>query len=312
MDKIALLFAGQGSQYPGMGKDFYDTIPAAKTIFDTLEQYRPGTKQQCFEGSKELLAETIYTQPCMFAVDYIIAKTVEERLRVSGSAVSAVAGFSLGEIPALAFAELLELPQAFDLVCYRAQVMQQAAEQNPGSMMAILKLKAEQIAALAAEYTDVFPVNYNSPEQTAVAGNQEQLKAFAEAVKAAGGRVVPLAVSGAFHSPYMNAAAEALHNYADVLQVQVGKCPVYANQTAQLYTAQTAKELLSNQVNHPVQWVATIEQMIADGINCFIEVGPGKTLSGLVKKINAAVQIHKIENTADLLALEQWLDGGNE
>lgn len=304
MDKIALLFAGQGAQYPGMGKDFYETVPAAAEVFDQLEQQRPGTMQQCFYGSKEELSITINTQPCLFAVDYAIAKAVQN----SGISVAAVAGFSLGEIPALAFAGLLDLPQAFQLVCRRAELMQQAAEQNPGSMQAILKLTADEITALAESYAQVFPVNYNSPEQTVVAGQPEQLKRFASAVKEAGGRAVPLAVSGAFHSPYMNEAAHGLRDYVQQLQVQEGWCPVYANRTAQPYTVPSTQELIAGQVNHSVQWVKTIEQMVQDGVDCFIEVGPGKTLSGLVKKITAAAQVYKVESLSDLEQLQMMIN----
>lgn len=303
MGKIALLFAGQGAQYPGMGKDFYDNSPLVQQIFEQLEQKRPGTMQQCFTRSKEELSVTVNTQPCLFAVDYAIAKAVQE----SGISASVVAGFSLGEIPALAFAELLDLSQAFALVCRRAEVMQQAAEQNPGSMQAILKLTAEQITEMAAAYSDVFPVNYNSPEQTVVAGKPDQLKEFAAAVKDAGGRAVPLAVSGAFHSPYMKTAAEALAVYVPQLNVQVGKYPVYANRTAEPYTVETAQALIASQVNHPVQWVKTVERMLADGVDCFIEVGPGKTLSGLVKKITAEAQVYKVEKIEDLEALKQTI-----
>ena len=303
MGKIALLFAGQGAQYPGMGQDFYDNSPLVQDIFAQVERQRPGTKEQCFNGSKEELSVTINTQPCLFAVDYAIAKAVQE----AGVPVDAAAGFSLGEIPALAFAGLLDLPQAFHLVCRRAEAMQHAAEENPGGMQAILKLSAEQIAKLAGNYSDVFSVNYNSPQQTVVAGKPEQLTAFAATVKEAGGRAVPLAVSGAFHSPYMNIAAEALAAYVPMLTIQEGWCPVYANKTAQPYTTATAQSLIASQVNHPVQWVKTIEQMMADGVDCFIEVGPGKTLSGLVKKITDTAQVYKVENVADLEALLESL-----
>lgn len=303
MGKIALLFAGQGSQYPGMGADIYEHSPAAKAAFDKVEALRPGTMTQCFSGTKEELSITANTQPCMFITDYGIAKAVEAQ----GVSIEGAAGFSLGEIPALAFSGMLSLEEAFQLVCYRAEVMHHAAEANPGGMQAVLKLDADTINRLAEGFTDVFPVNYNSPEQTAVAGNPEQLKAFAAAVKEAGGRAVPLAVSGAFHSPYMNTAAEKMAARAESLAFEAGTLPVYANRTAAPYRVETAKELLASQVNHPVQWVKTIQQMIADGFDCFIEVGPGKTLSGLVKKISTDAKVCKVENLEDLQALQEFL-----
>jgi len=296
-----LLFAGQGAQVPGMGQDFYEQEPVARAIFAQLERWRPGTIAQCFAGSKEELSVTINTQPCLFAVDYAIARAVQQ----AGIPVGAVAGFSLGEIPALAFAGVLDLKQAFALVCRRAEVMQQAAEAHPGAMQAILKLSAQRVEELAAPYSEVFPVNYNSPVQIAVAGQPEQLQTFADDVKAAGGRAVPLAVSGAFHSPYMDSAAKALAAYVQKLAIRQGTYPVYANRTAQPYQVDTARELLASQVNHPVQWVKTIEQMQADGVDCFIEVGPGKTLSGLVKKITANAQVYQVQSVDDLTALRR-------
>lgn len=296
MGKIALLFAGQGSQYPGMGKDIYDNNSAAREALDRLEKLRPGMLAQCWEGTKEELSVTVNTQPCMFAIDYAIAKAVES----SGVEIGAVAGFSLGEIPALGFAGVLTEEEAFALVCKRAELMQQAAEKRIGGMQAVVKLTADRIETLAEAYDAVYPVNYNSPEQTAVAGDPDQLQHFAVDVKEAGGRAVPLAVSGAFHCPFMDSAAEGMKEYTQNLLAKDGHCTVYANCTGEPYSKETAADLIFNQVNHPVQWVKTIDRMQEDGITCFVEVGPGKTLSGLVKKNNPNAEVYKVENMEDL------------
>lgn len=303
MGKIAMLFAGQGSQYPGMGAEWYQNSQASKAVFDQLEQWHPGLQALCFHGTKEQLAQTQNTQPCLFAVDYAIACAVQTR----GINADMLAGFSLGEIPALAFGGQLSLADAFSLVRYRAAVMQQASEHQPGCMYAILKLSAEQITALAESFPQVFPVNYNSPEQTVVAGKQEELTAFIQAVKNAGGRAVPLQVSGAFHSPYMNEAASKMAAYVQQFQFELGRYPVYANCTARPYEPDAAQQLVADQINHPVQWVNTINQMLEDGATCFIEVGPGKTLSGLVKKITPQSQIYHVETIADLDLLVEAL-----
>lgn len=303
MGKIALLFAGQGAQYPGMGKAFYDTVSVAKDIMDRMESKRPGTLSQCFHGNEELLAQTCNTQPCIFTVDYAIAKAVQQMLKKNGFDIACVAGFSLGEIPALAFSGMLSDIEAFDLVCKRAEWMHQAAEEKLGGMLAVLKLNVEQIEHLAEQYPEVYPVNYNSPQQTAVAGDKKQLQGFAETVKTAGGRTVPLAVSGAFHSPYMQSAADALTQYAKSLSIKEAVYPIYANRIASVYTQDTARSLIAEQVNHPVRWTDTIKQMQSDGVDCFVEVGPGKTLSGLVKKIVPDAQVYKVETPEDLEAL---------
>ena len=205
MGKIAFVFSGQGAQYSGMGKALYASSPAAKAVFDMADSLRPGTARQCFEGSMEELTQTVNTQPCVFAVDLAAARALAER----GIQPDCVAGFSLGEIAALAFAGVLSDEEAFRLVCKRGELMDKAARENPGAMVAVLKLTSAQTEELCQRFEKTYPVNYNSPAQTVVATTTENADAFCQAVKAAGGKAKVLPVSGAFHSPFMADAAAA-------------------------------------------------------------------------------------------------------
>ena len=284
MGAVALLFAGQGAQKPGMCKALAEAEPAAAAVFDLADAVRPGTSAQCFSGTNEELRETKNTQPCVFAVDLACARALEAH----GVSPLAVAGFSLGEVAALAFAGALTDEQAMRLVCRRAELMQAAAEAHPGSMRAVLKLDAETVERLAADAGDAWPVNYNSPLQTVVAGLPESLDKLDKLVRDAGGRSRKLAVSGAFHSPLMEEAADGLLAYLKEQELPAApQVPVFANVTALPYqmgegTLPRRQELLSRQVANPVQWVHTLEHLHEDGVDTFIEVGPGKTLTGLV------------------------------
>lgn len=282
MGKVAFLFAGQGAQHPGMCADLIASEPAAKAVFDAADAVRPGTTEQCLSATKEELAQTINTQPCVFAADLAAARALEAR----GVRPDVVAGFSLGEVAALTFAGAYTDEQGFELVCRRAELMAEAAEKNPGAMRAVVKLDAETVERLAAEAGDeCWPVNYNSPAQTVVAGTPEACERLDALVKEAGGRAMRVAVSGAFHSPFMAEAASGLAAYlADGHEPAEPSVPVLANRTAEPYPELAAEraELLASQVANPVQWVRTLERMAADGVDTFVEVGPGKTLTGLV------------------------------
>ena len=291
----ALVFSGQGAQYTGMGKDLYENSPAAKAVFDMAESIRPGTIKQCFEGTKEELSVTINTQPCVFITDLAAAAAVAEK----GFKIDCVAGFSLGEIAAIAFAGMLSYEDAFKLVCKRAELMDKAAKENPGAMAAIMKISPEQVEEICAGFEKAYPVNYNSPAQTVVAASQEEIDELCEKVKAVKGKAVKLAVSGAFHSPFMNGAADGLSEYLKDVDLKEPSIPVYANATAEPYK-DDYKMLISAQVNHPVKWQKSVENMIENGVDTFIEVGVGKTLTGLIKKINADVKAVNIENKEGL------------
>lgn len=302
MSKIAFVFSGQGAQAPGMGKELYDCSPAAKAVFDLADSIRPGTSQQCFEGTQEELNVTINTQPCLFACDLAAAKAAQER----GIQPDCAAGFSLGEAAAVAFSGMLTEAEAFSMVCKRAELMNEAAQKNPGAMAAVMKLSPQQVETLCGPIENAWPVNYNSPKQTVVAASADTIDQVVEAASAQRGRAVKLAVSGAFHSPLMHSAADGLREYLASVSLREERLPVYANLTAEPY-GKDKKETMAAQCENPVRWQKTIENMIANGVDTFIEVGVGKTLAGLIKKINPEVTVYQIENKEGLDAAAEAL-----
>lgn len=282
MSKIAILFSGQGAQSVGMGKDLYEYSRTAKDIYDQGEVLRPGTLFTCFSGSGEELILTQNTQPCLYLTDLAFA----EVLREEGVEAAAVAGFSLGEIPALAFSGALSREDAFRLVTLRGWKMGELAEKYPGGMVAALKLDNAAVEEVCASFTEVWPVNYNCPGQLSCAGNAAQLDDFCAAIKAKGGRAVKLAVSGAFHTPYMQEASEALSNFLQNVKINEFKIPVYANKTGHAYPENPTEIIrtVALQASSSVRFEDTIKNMSAAGIDTFIEVGAGKTLTGFVKR----------------------------
>ncbi len=298
MDKIALVFSGQGSQYAGMGKELFEVSNAAKNIFKMADEIRPNTSTQCFEGTKEQLTQTINTQPCLFCVDLAAACALKsDALHVK---LSAVAGFSLGEIPAIAFSGMLPYEDAFSLVIKRAQFMSECAEKNKGSMIAVLGINSSEVENICKSFENAYPVNYNCKTQTVVACSLEAEKPLIEQIKKTGGKALKLPVSGAFHSPFMKEASEKLKDYLENININVPNIPIYSNVTAKPYSIGDEKQLISNQVCNPVRWQQTIENMIEDGINTFVEVGAGKTLSGLIKKIDDKVTVFNVEDKKTL------------
>jgi [acyl-carrier-protein] S-malonyltransferase len=297
-ERIAFVFPGQGAQYPGMGKELYESNPAAREVFDRADAIRPGTSAQCFNGTKEELFLTINTQPCVFCMDLAAAYAVQQM----GVTPAAVAGFSLGEVAALTFAQAFDFETGFRLVCRRAEFMQKAAEKHASAMVAVLQLTARDIRELCAEFETAYPVNYTCPGQTVVALEKNVLEGFCLGVSARGGRAVPLAVSAGFHSPFMDEAAKRLFAELQTIEMKKPVIPVYANSTAKPYEGDF-KVTLSRHVNSPVYWQKTIEAMIASGMDTFLEVGPGETLCGLIKRISLDVRVLSVENRAGLQAL---------
>ena len=299
MGKIAFVFSGQGAQYSGMGKELYDASPAAKAVYDMADSVREGTSKQCFEGTAEELCKTVNTQPCVFTADLAAAYALVEK----GITPDCVAGFSLGEISALAFSKMLSDEEAFRLVCRRGELMDKAATENPGAMVAVMKISPQQVEEVCSQFEKTYPVNYNSPAQTVVATTSETVDDFCEAVKNEGGRVKQLAVSGAFHSPFMADAAKGLGEYMENIDFSDPQVQIYSDYTAKPYEGDY-KALVKAQVENPVKWQTIVENMVADGVDTFIEVGVGKTLTGLIKRINPDVKAFKVETPADIEALE--------
>lgn len=299
MGKIAFVFSGQGAQYSGMGKALYEASPAAKAVYDMADSVREGTSKQCFEGTTEELCKTVNTQPCVFTADLAAAYALVEK----GITPDCVAGFSLGEISALAFSKMLSDEEAFRLVCKRGELMDKAATENPGAMVAVMKISPEQVEEVCSQFDKTYPVNYNSPAQTVVATTSETVDAFCEAVKNAGGRAKQLAVSGAFHSPFMADAAEGLGEYMKNIDFAEPQVQIYSDYTAKPYEGDY-KALVKAQVENPVKWQTIVENMVADGVDTFIEVGVGKTLTGLIKRINPDVKAVKVETPDDIAVLD--------
>lgn len=296
MGKVAFVFPGQGAQAPGMGRAIYQASPAARRVLNRAEELFPGLKSLCFDGPMDRLTQTDNAQPALLAVEAALFAA----LRESGLTPNACAGFSLGEWTACHAAGMMGFEQAFSLVRRRGQWMQQLADAHPGGMTAVLRLSGEEVVALAKEHPGVTPVNFNAPQQTVVAAPIDKLAAFEDAVKQAGGRGMRLNVAGTFHSPVMAPASVQLKQALQDVQLFEPAIPVYSNVDGLPYTVGSAKETLSKQLASPVQWVDTIRHMTADGFDTFIEVGPGKVLSGLIAKIAPEAMCLQVDDMESL------------
>jgi [acyl-carrier-protein] S-malonyltransferase len=295
MGAVALIFSGQGAQYPGMGRGLYEKSAAARAVFDAAEKIRPGTTAQCFSGTDADLTRTENTQPCIYCVDLAAAAALKEE----GVPADMLAGFSLGELAALAFSGAVSYEDGFRLVCKRAELMQKAASEVSSGMVAVLKLSDETVITLCKGLNNVYPVNFNCEGQVAVAGARGELERFTEEVREAGGRAVPLKVGAGFHSPFMAEAAERFHEALDGYRVVPPGIPVYSNVSAAPYEGDL-KKLLATQIRAPVRWRTAVENMIDAGADTFIEVGPGKTLSRLVSLISGKVKALNVEDPPSL------------
>lgn len=285
MGRIGFVFSGQGDQYPGMGYDLYEKYPQAREIFDMCEELFPELKKLCFKGPEEELIKTINTQPCLFAMELSAFSVLINK----GIIPDSLAGFSLGETVAATASGMFDIRDGFRLVCKRAEYMQREADRFDTSMMAVVRLSAEEVEQLCEGYKNIYPVNYNCPGQITVSGLSSEMEAFAVDVKNSGGRAIPLKVKGGFHTPFMNKAAADFKKEVMETDIRNRKYILYSDVTAVPYKNDVA-ELLSLQICMPVKWEQIIRNMINDGVDTFIEIGPGRTLTNMIKKTDETVK----------------------
>ena len=306
MSKIAFIFPGQGAQICGMGQDFYEQAETAKEIFDKASEILGFSMPElCFEKN-DRLDITEYTQPAMVTASIAMMKVFMER---TGITPSVAAGLSLGEYPAMAAAGVMSAEDAIRTVRQRGILMQEAVPAGVGAMSAVLAMDGEKIEEVIAPIDGVQIANYNCPGQIVISGKKEAVDEAAVKLKEAGAkRVLPLNVSGLFHSSLLEEAGEKLGEVLAQVEVHTPVIPYIANVTAGYVTdAGDVKPLLIKQVSSSVRWEQSIRRMLEDGVDTFIEIGPGRTLTGFMKKIDRNAKAMNIEKLEDIEKVKEAL-----
>lgn len=307
--KIGFLFAGQGSQHPGMGKDFYERYEAARRLYDSIDIDIP-VKELCFAGTQEQLNDTAIAQPCILATSSAIAAVLSEK----GIRADVAAGLSLGEYSALAYAGVFTPQEGAKLVRQRGKIMAAALPEGTSGMAAVLNTEESVIAELCAEVKEIGVceiANYNCPGQIVISGQKEAVAAASEKLKARGARrVIPLQVSGAFHTSLLDEASVQLREVLDTYVFEQARIPVINNVSGKAET-RDLREVLQEQICHSVHFTQSLQTMIDMGVELFIEIGPGHALSGFVRKTTKAIPVYNIDTAEDLekVVKEVCLDG---
>ena len=309
MGKIAFVYPGQGAQKCGMGKDFYDTFPMAKAVFDKADEILDISVTEICFTEDERLHQTAYTQPALVTTCLAIAAVLKEK----GVQPDVTAGLSLGEYAAIATAGGFSVEEAIRIVRARGIFMEEAVPDGKGAMAAVLGMDVAQIEKVLSKIEGAYIANYNCPGQIVITGMKEAVDKACEALKNADcKRCLHLKVSGPFHSPYLKEAGEKLGEFMEKTKLQELEIPYVTNVTAEYVTdIQETKDLLVQQVASSVKWIQSVERMIAEGVDTFVEIGPGKTLAGFIKKINPDVKVINISQVEDLNIFleEQYVAG---
>lgn len=300
MSKIAFVFPGQGAQFVGMGKDIYENNETARQEFDKIfSSLSFDLKTAMFEGPEETLKKTKYTQPAIVAMSLVLEKLV----RSKGIKPDFVAGHSVGEYAAFGSGEFLTLSDAVKLTAFRGETMNEIAESVNGGMAAIIGMDSEKIKEVLKIVDGVVEaVNFNEPKQTVIAGEKSAIEKACAALKEAGAkRALPLAVSGPFHSSLMKPAGEKLKEEAEKYDFREGTAKLVANTTAEIISSpEEIKKEIYAQSFGPVKWVDTVNRLKENGVDTIYEIGPGKVLAGLIKKIDKELTVININSLEDI------------
>ncbi|HIX52287.1 MAG TPA: ACP S-malonyltransferase [Candidatus Lachnoclostridium stercoripullorum] len=304
MSKIAFIFPGQGAQKAGMGKDFYEETSTGREVFDRASELLGFSMPELCFAENDRLDITEYTQAAMVTTSIAMMKVLMEE---TGIRPDVAAGLSLGEYCALYAAGVMSADDAITTVRQRGILMQEAVPVGVGAMAAVLAMAAEKIEEVLKDIPDVWIANYNCPGQIVISGKKEAVELACEKLKEAGAkRTVMLNVSGPFHSGMLAEAGEKLGEFLENVEISDPQIPYVANVTASYVTDKAeVKSLLARQVSSSVRWEQSVRAMLADGVDTFVEIGPGKTLAGFMRKITRDAKVVNIETLQDVKALKE-------